>query len=480
MASNFRIREQILLIYLAKGDNTMTTSDNNNFKDWTKEETVEDGKATFKDICKTIWNKVIYKDSVIRAVLLFITLCSINIMFVFDLGLGYWYFVEPLSPGFPSIVELAFYLVGFIFFTVYTIMCCRKKLQKQLLGITAALGTITLGSVITSGLFFPVSNAIGLAYSYITNAPDHEAGLGGKISYAINYILLIVYTILAFRSYSKNSDTETKTYRLSLVKITAIFSVVFAGFLVLYGFAFAKYEYEWFDEEYYTEYSQEYYLSEITTAQRKVYTDIKIGDNVSKTEKELTEKGFVKQKKNYEDFLWDCLFPYYIDDYLTTKNPENTVTNQYAIYCYTNGMEESDSWDDIISTIIISYDESGKINYKLFIPNADGCNIDGYYLDYEHGEQTRKWFDNIKNCENADNIMDFIRNTGAVIIEDEKYEGEIKVNTYKIILQCYYPLEVNFYDFLLNNDADLKNYFYDIEIITIDDEITHKQVSESW
>ena len=143
-------------------------------------------------------------------------------------------------------------------------------------------------------------------------------------------------------------------------------------------------------------------------------------------------------------------------------------------------MEELDSWDDIISTIIISYDESGKITYKLFIPNSDGCNIDGYYLDYEHGEQTRKWFDNIKNGENDDTIMNFIRNTGAVIFEDEKYEGETKVNTYKIILQCYYPLKVDFYDFLLNNDADSKNYFYDIEIVAIDDEITHKQVSESW
>ena len=456
------------------------TSDNNSFNDWTKVETVEDGKATFKDICKTIWNKVIYKDSIIRAVLLFITLCAINIMSVFDLSLGYWYFVEPLTPVYPSIVELAFYLVGFIFFTVYTIMCCRKKLQKQLIGITAALGTITLGSVITSGLFFPISNAVGLAYSYITNSPDHYADLSGKISFSINFILLIVYTALAYRSYYKNSYTETKKHRLSLVKITAILSVVFAGFLVLYGFAFAKYEYEWFDEEYYTENSQEYYLAEITSEQRSVYADIKIGDEAKKTENELKQNGFVKQKQNYEDFLWDCLFPYDLDDYLTEKNPENIFTNKYAIYCYSNEMEEPDSWDDIISCIIISYDSNGKINYKLFIPNADGCAIDGYYLDYEHGEQARKWFDNIKKGDNTDSTLEFIRNTGAVIIEDEKYEDEKKINTYKIILQCYYPLEVDFYDFLFNNDADLKNYFYDIEIVAIDDAIAKKIISESW
>ncbi len=457
----------------------MCNSDNN-FNDWTKVETVEDGKATLKDICKTIWNKVIYKDSIIRAVLLFITLCAINIMSVFDLSLGYWYFVEPLTPVYPSIVELAFYLIGFIFFTVYSIMCCRKKLQKQLIGITAALGTITLGSVITSGLFYPISNAVGLAYSYITNSPDHYADSSGKIAFSINFILLIVYTALAYRSYYKNSYTKTKKHRLSLVKITAILSVISAVLLGIYSFAFAKYEYEWFDEEYYTETSQEYYLAEITSEQRNVYADIKIGDDAKKTEKELKKNGFVKQKQNYEHFLWDCLFPYDLDDYLTEKNPENIFTNKYAIYCYSNEMEEPDSWDDVISCIIISYDSNGKINYKLFIPNADGCGIDGYYLNYEHGDETQKWFDNIKNGDNSDSTLEFIRNTGAVIIEDEKYEGEIKINTYKIILQCYYPLEVGFYDFMLNNDADSKNYFYDIEIIAIDDKITHKQVSESW
>ena len=455
------------------------TSDNNNFNDWTKVETIEDGKATFKDICKTIWNKVIYKDSIIRAVLIFIILCTINILSV-ELGWGYWYFVEPISPDFPSIVFLSFYLIGFIFFTVYTIMCCRHNLKKQLIAITSALGLIALGSVITSGLFFPLFNAGGLVLSYITNSSEHESVLWDIIPCILNIAFLIIYTRITFRSYRKSSDTETRKYRLSLVKITAILSVVSAGFLVLYGFAFAKYEYEWFDEEYYTETSQEYYLSEITSEQRNVYADIKIDDDAKKTEKELTEKGFIKQKQNYEDFLFDCLFSYYIDDYLTPKNPENTSSNQYAIYCHTNGMEEPDSWDDIISTIIISYDESGKINYKLFIPNADGCNIDGYYLDYEHGEQTRKWFDNIKNGENADNIMDFIRNTGAVIFEDEKYEGNKKINTYKIILQCYYPLEVDFYDFLHDIDTANKNYFYDIEIITIDNEITHKQISDSW
>lgn len=462
-----------------KGVNTMTI-DNNNYNDWTKVETVEDGKMTFKDICRTIWSKVVYKDSIIRAVLLFIALCSINIMFVFDFSLGYWYFVEPLSPVYPSIVELAFCLVGFIFFTVYTIMCCRKKLQKQLIGIIAALGIITLGSVITSGVFYPIANAIGLSYSYLTNSPDLYADSSGKIAFSINFILLIAYTALAFLSYSKNTDTETKKHHLSLVKITSILSVVSVALLCVYGLAFAKYEYEWFDEEYYTEFSQEYYLSEITSEQREVYAHIKIGDAAKETEKELKKSGFVKQKQNYEDFLWDCLFSYDLDGYLTKKNPENIFTNEYAIYCYSNEMEDEDSWDNVESCIIISYDKKGKINYKLFIPNSDGCNIDGWYLDYEHGEQTQKWFDNIKKGDNADSTLEFIRNTGAVIIEDEKFEGDTKINTYKIILQCCYPLEVDFYDFLYDRDADEKNYSYDFEIVAIDNVITKKTVSDNY
>ncbi len=130
--------------------------------------------------------------------------------------------------------------------------------------------------------------------------------------------------------------------------------------------------------------------------------------------------------------------------------------------------------------LIISYDRNGKINYKLFIPNADGCNIDGFYLDYEHGEQTKKWFNDINNGDNSDSTLEFIRNTDAFIIEDEKHEGDIKINTYKIILQCYYPLEVDFYDFLIDYNADFENYFYDIEIVAINDKISYKQISEEW
>ena len=108
-----------------KGDNTMCNSDNNNFNDSTNLEIVENGKTSFNDVCKTIWNNVICKDSIIMAGVIFIALCTINIVSVFDLSLGYWYFVEPLTPVYPSIVELAFHLVGFIFFTHFLLFFCK-------------------------------------------------------------------------------------------------------------------------------------------------------------------------------------------------------------------------------------------------------------------------------------------------------------------------------------------------------------------
>ena len=98
-----------------------------------------------------------------------------------------------------------------------------------------------------------------------------------------------------FRAYVKKCTT--KKYRLSLVKIAAILSVVFTGFLVIYGFAYAKYEYEYFNDEYYTETPQIYYLSEITTEQRKVYADIKIGEREQLTEKKKLIRNLDKLNK---------------------------------------------------------------------------------------------------------------------------------------------------------------------------------------
>ena len=55
-------------------------------------------------------------------------------------------------------------------------------------------------------------------------------------------------------------------------------------------------------------------------------------------------------------------------------------------------------------------------------------------MNYTHGEETQKWYDNIKSGDNTEAALEFIRSTGATIFEDEKYVNGVKENTYKIIL----------------------------------------------
>ncbi len=445
---------------------------NNDFTNSTEETNNVCEKATIK----SIWHKIIYKDSSFRAVLLFIGICCLNLISVFSFGYGYWYFVEPIGGYQPNIVALAFYLIAAVFLIIYTMMCCRKRLLKQLTGITAALGVVAFGTIVTSGIFYPIFNALSLIFAYITNSPDHESTLFILIAYIMNFA-----AVIAFACISGHSINHPKNqHKFSLVKITAIFSVICAGFLVIYGFAFAKYEYEWFNEEYYIETPQESYLSQVTKEQRNLYSHIKIGDDASATEKQLIQKGFVKQNKSYDDYIGNCLFPYYINEYLEKRNPEKTIGNSCAIYCYTDGIDDPESYADSISCIIISYDQNGKINYKLFIPNTNSFMLDGCYLDYQHGEESQNWYNNLQTGKSSDSTLDFIRNTGAFIIEDEKYENEIKSNSYKIILQCYYPIKPDFMDFLFDIDASSMDYFNSFELTATDDIISDKQFSSMW
>ena len=453
----------------------MNTLDDN-FSDWNKEEYVEHGKPTRK----CIWQKIIYKDSVFRAVLLFVFICTVNIVSVYPLNTGYWYFVEPVDPVLPSVVGLAFQLLVCVFLLVYTIMCCRHRLITQLSGITAAFGVVALNSLFTSGIFFPVFNAATLVFRYITNGTEIEGGESFLIIYIINIASLIAYAFIAGYATSMKYDMRAKTRRMSLCKITAILSVVAVAFLVIYGFAFAKYEYEEFDKDFYVETPGEFYVSKITSEQKKTYDGIKIGDDVKQVDKELIENGFLIQKNNYEDYISNCLFSYNIDEYLEEKNPEIVNGNRYAIYSYINGMEDPDSYDDVISCIIVSFDSDYRINYKLYIPDANGSQIDGLYFSYKHGKQTKKWYDKIEKGDSVQSTLDFIRSTGAYIIEDEKYTGETKENTYKIILDCYYPLKVDFEDFLFNRYADSVNYSYDIELSVIDGVVTEKKIINPW
>ncbi len=406
----------------------------------------------------------LYKDSTLKGILLFLGMCTINLLSVSWFGLGYWYFVEPSMHHFPSLIELIVFLVIFIFSTVYTIKCCRHKLHKQLSGITAAYALMALGSVITSGLFYPVLNAGYLLYCYITNGPTPEK----DIAFPINILVLFLYAFISFVSLNKDYRYRSKPYRISLKLITIILSVIGVCFVAVYGFAYEKYE-RWYPEEskegWYTETPTEYYLSNITAEQKEIYDSITMGTNAKETETKLIKEGFVKQNIKYKNFICDnYLLPYWIEDYLYEKNPDTTKGCEYAIYCYTNGMEYEDYYDDIISCVIISYNSNNEIIYKLFIPDIEAQTLNGSYLNYHHGEETQTWFNNLKNGANCKNALEFIRSTDSYIIEEEKYDNGKTLNTYYVELKCYYPFETDFIDFLFGYGPDTKGYHYVFEI----------------
>ena len=406
----------------------------------------------------------IYKDSTLKGILLFSGMCTLNLLSVSIFELGYWYFVESSMHRLPSLVELSVFLAIFIFLTVYTVKCCRHKLHKQLSGITAAYALIALGSVITSGLFYPVINAGYLVYCYITNDSSPER----DIAFPINILVLFLYAFFSFMSLNKDYRFRTKPYRLSLKQITVILSVIGVCFVAVYGFAYEKYE-RWYPydnkEEWYAEAPTETYLSNITAEQNKIYASIKMGADAKETEDKLIKEGFVKQKKKYEKFIYDnYMLPYWIENYLYEKNPEAKKGSDYGIYCYTNGMEYEDYYDDIISCIVVSYNTNNEIIHKLYIPDIECYILNGSYQNYHHGEEAQKWFDSLSKGVNCKKALEFIRTTDSYIIEEEKYEDGKTLNSYYIEFRCHYPLDTDFIDFLFGQGPDTKGYHYVFEI----------------
>ena len=144
-----------------------------------------------------------------------------------------------------------------------------------------------------------------------------------------------------------------------------------------------------------------------------------------------------------------------------------------AIFCYTCDMDDEEDYGDIISSIVISYDSNNKIIYKLFIPDTEGWTVNRSYYNYGHGESTQKWFNNLQNGENSESALEFIRKTDSYIIEDEKYDGDNTLNTYKILMQCHYNFDATFVDFLLGASPDSMDYNFDLEIKAENDTLTN-------
>lgn len=404
--------------------------------------------------------ETLYKDSTLKGLLWFFGLCAGNLITISPWG--YWHFVEPNMYASPSIAVLSVYLAVWVFLIVHTVTCFRQKLYKQLTGITSAVGLIAVGSIITNGILFPILNAGRLIFRYITDGPESESDM--SIAFVTGAIMA-VYTVLCLIKLFSEDKLRKKPYRLSLKQITAIISAACACFLVFYGFAYEKYVYNYFGADKYTETPPNEYLTNITAEQRNLYVAIKGGDDETETEKILTENGFVKQEKDYDPY-WIC------DESLENKLKKNTKGKDYSFFCYTNIVDEEVEYDDVESCIIIVYDKNGKIDYKMFISSTAETHYFGYYLNYHHGEKTRKWFDGLKTGDDFETASEFIRSTDAFIIEDEKYDGKKTLNTYTISLACYYPLEATFIEFLFGVRPEKVNYSYEFEIITENGAIT--------
>ncbi len=412
----------------------------------------------------------LYYDSTPKAIFLFSGICILNLLAIMA-GLGYMNFVDPIMYSLPSIVVLAGFLAVCVFLIVYTIKCKRQNLRKQHIGMVAAFVLISLGSFITSGIFFPIINAGKLVVRYVTGFPGDGSDLD---IYFANIIAVILFTALSFRAYDKGGAFRKKPYRLSLKQITAILSALCLCFLVIYGFAFAKYEW-WYNQEELPETPEEEYVSVITEEQRELYNSIGEGNEISKAEKALVEKGFVKQK-SYEDFIKKYIFPYSTQE-LLEERIASLNGSEYSILSYTQAMYDEDEYDDIISCILLSYNEDGEIIYKMFVPDMDS-NYSGCYLNYSDGQEAKKWYDNLRKGESCEDDLEFIRGTGAVITEDKKYEGKNTESKYNIYLECYHPFEPDIID-LLFNWHDEASYQYDIEIMSENGIITdYKILSE--
>ncbi len=400
----------------------------------------------------------IYKDSLWKAVLLFTGICAVNILSVSTFGLGYWYFVEPSLHILPSVIWLALFLAGFVFLIVHTVKCHRQRLDKQFVAITSAFALVALGSFITSGIFYPILNAGTLVYRFITNGPEAESEFG---IYILNIVIVSAYALITFiLCFSSDVKLRKKPYRLSLKSLTAILSTACVCFLILYGFAYDKYE--WVTDEFFAEDSQDAYLSFLTAEQKKLYDEIRVGDSAEETDKRLTEKGFEKQSDNYKKFLKDSSFVYEMDTVIKEKC-EAIGKNDYSIYRNIQYMYEEDEEDydytfyvegeydfnDIVSLIIVAYDDSEKISCKLFIPDVNSY-FGRSYMNKSHCENSKKWYSELQKGEQTKEALEFIRSTDAFIIEDEKINGKNTVNTYQISFECYYYLKPTFVNFLFD------------------------------
>ena len=406
----------------------------------------------------------LYNDSTVKGVLWFVYISAFNLISAAS-SLGYWFLDHNHWTEDASVAELFIYLCNLVFIVTYTVKYYRQNLYKQLKGITFAFVLMAIESIVISGMFFPVFYAGEYVISYIINSPLPESG---GFVFIANMIGISVFAFVLFLNTYGKSEQRKKPYLLSLKQITAILSTVCACFLVLYGFAFAKYEFDYdlLSGSLHSETPQEEYLPNITAEQKTLYAAIKCGDDAAEIEKILTANGFEKYSEGmndyrvYEDFYY---FLNFAGEDMLSYLKKNINGNFYSLYCYTNIMQEEDEYDDVTSCIIVSYDKNGKISYKMFIP-ALNTRPDERYRNYSHGEEIRKWFDNLKKGENTEQSLEFIRSVGSCIIEDERYDENNTSSAYSIEVYCYYNLEPTFIDLIFNRTSGFDEDYYNFAV----------------
>lgn len=406
------------------------------------------------------------KDSYIKAILIFVAITAVNFL-AFQTETSYILIAEPHYDIKPSVGLLAFYLIFLIFIVARAVKCKAEGANRQYNAILIAFASMTLVSFIAGGFTYPIFNAVclNLKYLYELIFPSSEETSNWIYPYLANILFMWITALVCIISPFSEKSMKIN-FRPSAKTITLMLSVLSVLVLVNYGFAYEKYE-RWdpFEtkEEWYAETSEDTYLSFITQEQRNVYASVSVGEDIKETEKDIIEKGFVKEKASYSEFLDEAELGYTLSDYLSEFYPENKAVDDCSVYCYTNTLEYGEDYcDDIVSCIIIFYDDNGIIKDKLFIPCVGSVYLNSVYQNYGHGEETKKWFESLKKGDDCEDSLIFIRGTDAYIIENEVTQDGRTVNTYRILLECCYPLETELSDFILGTAPDFTEYDFDI------------------
>ncbi len=406
------------------------------------------------------------KDSCIKAILIFVAITAVNFL-AFQTETSYILIAEPHYDIKPSVGLLAFYLIFLIFIVARAVKCKAEGANRQYNAILIAFASMTLVSFIAGGFTYPIFNAVclNLKYLYELKFAVSEENLNWIYPYFAN-ILFMWITALACIVFPFSQKSRKISFRPSAKTITLILSVMSVLVLTNYGFAYEKYE-RWYPfetkEEWYAETSEDTFLPFVTQEQRSVYASVRTETDIKEAEKSIIEKGFVKEKVSYSEFLDEAELGYVFSDYLLALCPENKEIYDCDMYCYTNTVVDSeDYYDDIVSYIIIFYDNNGMIKNKLFIPCVGSVYFNSVYQNYGHGEETKKWFESLKKGDDCEDSLRFIRGTDAYIIENEGIEDGRTVNTYRILIECCYPLETEFSDFIFGTPPDFTEYNFDI------------------